>query len=126
MVPLSLGPTSLRPRERRELRNSFAWLRPANIASAARAESRALSKWLSVFVVLGVFIALGHVWLRLKVVDLGYRLSATRQVMERLEQEGNDLTVEVARLNAPGRLEQVARVRLDMTRPDKATEVVLR
>ena len=47
---------------------------PANIAAASSAELRALIAWLTFFVLLGVFIALGHVWLRLKVVDLGYRL----------------------------------------------------
>ena len=125
MVPLSLGRTSSLRTEGRELRASFGWLRPANLASARRAELRALITWLAIYVGLGVGIALGHVWLRLKVVDLGYRLSATRQLIDKLEQEGHELTVDVASLDAPGRLEQVARERLGMTRPEKGREAVL-
>jgi len=102
-----------------------AWFRPANIASATSAELRALIVWLACFVLVGVGIGLGHVWLRLKVTDIGYRLSATRQVVERLEQEGNELTMEVARLDAPGRLEEAARMRLGMVQPEKNQEAVL-
>ncbi|MFQ5666468.1 MAG: cell division protein FtsL [Candidatus Binatia bacterium] len=81
--------------------------------------------WLALFVTLAVAIALAHVWLRLKVVDLGYRISTTRQVIRKLQQESQELTLEAARLNAPGRLERVARDRLGMTRPQRDQEVVL-
>lgn len=125
MVPLSLGRTSSLHTDDKELRASLKWIRPANIASGRRVELRALITWLALFVALSVGIALVHVWLRLKVVDLGYRLSATRQLIDKLEQEGHELTVEVAGLDAPGRLEQVARERLGMARPEKGREAVL-
>jgi cell division protein FtsL len=124
MVPLSLGRPPLATSET-DPRRTFAWLRPANIAAAHSEEVRALIAWLAVFVMLGVLIALGHVYLRLKVVDLGYRLSATRQLVGRLEQERHELTVEAATLNTAARLEEVAGVRLGMTRPEKGVQKVL-
>ena len=125
MLPLSLGQTPSLGAERGELQSSLAWQRPTNIASETRAELRALVAWLAIFVAAGVLIGLVHVWLRLKVVDLGYRLGATRQVVERLKQEGEELTLEVAGLTASGRLDEVARGRLGMNRPEKGQEAVL-
>ena len=125
MVPLSLGRTASLDVERKVFHASLSWLRPANIASANSAELHALIAWLAALVALAVVIALGHVWLRLKVVDLGYGLSATRQAIEKLEREGHELTVEAASLDAPGRLEECARLRLGMTRPEKGAEAAL-
>jgi len=125
MLPLSLGRTSTLSAERRETQVPLAWLHPANIAAATSAELRALVTWLAVFVALGVVVALGHVWLRLKVVDLGYRLSATKEVIKKLEQEERALTVDVETLHASGRLEELARTKLGMLRPEKGQEVVL-
>jgi len=65
------------------------------------------------------------VWLRLKVVDLGYQLLTTRQLIARLAQEEHELTIEVATLDAPGRIEEIARARLGMARPEKGQEVAL-
>lgn len=125
MLPLSLGRTSSIGSERRLLHGSLAWLSPANIASASSAERQALIRWLAAFVMLSVAIALGHVWLRLKVVDVGYRLVATHRVIQRLEQEGHELTVEAATLGASSRLEEIARTRLGMARPGKGEEALL-
>jgi cell division protein FtsL len=125
MLPLSLGRASSFGPAHRTSHGSLAWLRPANIAAASSAQLLALMTWLAIFVTLTVAIAVGHVWLRLKVVDLGYRLSATRQVIEKLEQEEHELTVEAATLDAPGRLEEIARTRLGMVRPEKGQEAVL-
>jgi cell division protein FtsL len=125
MLPLSLGRLATLPPSGKEARESAAWLRPTNIASVRSAELRALITWLGVFVALGVVIALGYVWLRLRVVDVGYRLVTTRQLLEKLQQEQHELTVEAARLDAPRRLEEVARGRLGMTRPEKGQEAVL-
>ncbi len=125
MLPLSLErPLPVRSGYSQSHR-SLRWLRPANIAAASSAQLRALIAWLAVFVTVGVAVGVGHVWLRLKVVDLGYRLSATRQVIEKLEQEGHELTLEAATLDAPSRLEEVARARLGMIRPEKGQEAVL-
>ena len=125
MVPLSLGQGSPRAGEGRSLERSIAWLRPANIAAATNAELLALIKWLAVFVAVGVVIALLHVWLRLKVTDLGYALSTTHQVIQKLESEQQELTAEVTRLDTPDRLEEAARVRLGMIHAQRGQEAVL-
>ena len=125
MVPLSLGQGSPRTSEERDLYHSLAGLRPVNIAASTTAEAHALFTWLAIFVVVGVSIALAHVWLRLRVTDLGYVLSTTHQVIQKLECERQDLTAEVARLEAADRLEEAARVRLGMTHPLRGQEAVL-
>jgi cell division protein FtsL len=125
MVPLSLGRGSPRRSEGQNLHRSLTWLRPANIGAATNAESRALFTWLAIFVTLGVTIALAHVWLRLEVTDLGYALSTTHQVIQKLESEGHELTAEVARLEAPDRLEEAARERLGMAHSQRGQEALL-
>ncbi len=125
MLPLSLGRLSTPGTARKESRGATAWLRPANIASVRSTELRRLMAWLGLSVAVGVLIALGHVWLRLKVVDLGYRIVTTRQLIEKLQQEQHELTIEAATLDAPERLAKVARLRLGMTRPEKGQEAVL-
>ncbi len=125
MVPLSLGRSSAQRSEGWELHRSLAWLRPANIAASTNAELRSLFSWLAIFVACAVAIALAHVWLRLKVTDLGYVLPATHDVIQKLDSEGQELTAEVARLQAPDRIEQAARLRLGMMRPQRNQEAVL-
>src|ERR1043166_6527396 len=119
MLPLSLGRSPSLHTDHADFHAAFAWLTPANVASNSEIERRALVSWLAIFIALLVGVALVHVWLRLKVSDLGYHLSATRQVIEKLEQEGHELTVEVVRLDAPEHLEEIARVRLGMQRSEK-------
>jgi cell division protein FtsL len=125
MVPLSLSQSSVRRSEGRDLSGSLAWLKPANIAATTNIELRALMAWLALFVAIAVSIAFVYVWLRLKVTDVGYALSTTHQVIQKLEAEGGELTADVARLNAPERLEEAARVRLGMTHAQRGQEAVL-
>lgn len=125
MLPVSFGQVPPVSAVGHEAEEAAAWFRPANIASAKHTERRALIGWLGLFVFIGVLVALGHVWLRLKVVDLGYQLLTTRQLIEKLAQEQHELTIEVATLDAPGRLEEVARTRLSMGRPERGQEAVL-
>ncbi len=125
MLPLSLRPPSSAAPSHADVQSSFAWFSPSNIAAAQYAEFRTLIVWLAIFVAVGVGIALAHVWLRLKVVDVGYRLSTTRQVIHRLEQEEHELTVEAATLDTTGRIVEVARARLGMMRPPKGSAAVL-
>ena len=78
--------------------------------------------------VLGVVLvamALLHVWLRLQVVHLGYVLSTMSKLQNQLEQENRELKVELATLTSPGRLEAMARARLEMTEPQRSQVVVL-
>jgi len=72
-----------------------------------------------------VGVVLLHVWLRLQVVRLGYALSTTSKLQSQLEQERRELTVELATLTAPDRLEAMARKRLGLVTPEKGQVIVL-
>lgn len=98
---------------------------PQNVPFAVSAELRALLLWMACMGGLGMVLALGHVWIRNQVVEAGYRLSATRQLVERLEREGRELSVLAAAADAPGRLEERARARLGMRAPSPREEVLL-
>ena len=73
-----------------------------------------------------VTLCLAKVWLRLQVVRLGYELSTARQVQLRLEHEGHELEVELAMLRDHGRLNDLARRRLQMTDAGRGQVVELR
>ncbi len=125
MLPLSIDESFAGRIEPAERARETTWRRPANIPLARSAEARAVAVWIGVFVIACVVVALAYVWVRLMVVEVGYRLSATKQLVERLEQEGRELTVEAAAADTPGRLEQEARVRLGLQRPERGQIAVL-
>ena len=99
--------------------------RPANVPFTVSAELRALMVWAALVGVLGVCLMLGYVWVRLKVVEAGYRLSATRQLVERLEQEGRELVVRAAAADAAGHVQELAATRLGMRLPARTEEETL-
>ncbi len=71
-----------------------------------------------------VALALLLVWQRLRVVELGYVLSTGSKLEQRLEQENRELSVELATLTAPERVETMARKRLGL-RDARAKQVVV-
>jgi len=73
-----------------------------------------------------VGLCMVQVWLRLQVVDIGYQLSAARQMQERLEQQRRELEVELAMLRDRSHLAELAAKRLGMHEPDKGQVVELR
>ncbi len=76
-----------------------------------------------VLALLGVI--LGHVWLRLQVVHMGYVLSTASKLQSRLEQENRELKVELATLTTRDRIEEMARRRLGLTAPQKGQVTIL-
>ncbi|HXG50100.1 MAG TPA: cell division protein FtsL, partial [candidate division Zixibacteria bacterium] len=72
-----------------------------------------------------VALTLGHVWLRLQVVHMGYVLSTTAKLQSQLERENRELKVELATLTSPERLEAMARQRLGLEPPEKGQVIVL-
>jgi len=120
MVPASIAQTASRVRAMR-LPSAQQW-RPENVPVSARAEMRALTVWCGAVGVLAVVLLLGYVLVRIRVDQAGYRLSVTRQLVERLEREGRDLAVRAAAADAPGKLEALAVERLGMRRPARDEE----
>ena len=99
--------------------------RPANVRSSVSAEVRRLITWGVVLGSIGVCLLLGYVWVRLMVVEAGYRLSVTRQLVEVLEREGRKLAVQAAAADSVARLEERARQRLGMRPPERGEEEIL-
>ncbi|HSK31395.1 MAG TPA: cell division protein FtsL [Candidatus Limnocylindria bacterium] len=66
-----------------------------------------------------------HVWLRLQVVHIGYVLSTTSKLQNRLEQENRELKIELATMMSPERLEALARKRLGLVPPEKGQVIIL-
>lgn len=64
-----------------------------------------------------VAVAMGHVWVRLRIVRLGYELSRESAQTSRLERLLQKLSVEHSLLRNPKRIEELARRRLGLRGP---------
>ena len=81
--------------------------------------------WLALsFAVMTGLVLFFYVWFRLQVIDLGYALAASRTLGQKLQQENRELSIELATLTSPARLEAAAQTRLGM-RPARSDEVVI-
>jgi cell division protein FtsL len=99
--------------------------RPANVRSSVSAEARRLIAWGVLLGAGGVCLLLGYVWVRLMVVEAGYRLSVTRQLVVELEREGRELAVRAAAADSAARVEELVRARLGMRPPGRGEEEFL-
>ena len=70
--------------------------------------------------------AVAHVWVRLRVIHLGYQISRASVEEQQLVEQNKRLKIEAAVLRQPGRIEQIARERLGMQRPDPGHIHVIR
>jgi cell division protein FtsL len=122
MVPQSLarGATLSRP-----VPGDPVARRPANVRSSVSAAARRLIAWGVVLGAAGVCLLLGYVWVRLMVVEAGYRLSVSRQLVAVLEREGRELAVRAAAADSAARLEELASKRLGMRPPERGEEEFL-
>lgn len=66
-----------------------------------------------------------YVWCQTQVVNLGYRLSEAHRQHAKLADENKKLHLEMARLRAPERVEQIALRQLGLKHPDKDQIVLL-
>ena len=71
-----------------------------------------------------VSAAIGHVWVRLRIVRMGYELSREATRAGRLERLHQKLSVEHSLLRSPQRIEELARRKLQLRSP-KPGEVQL-
>ena len=72
-----------------------------------------------------VALCMLQVWFRLQVTDIGYQLSAARQMQERLEQQRRELEVELAMLRDRSHVAELATRRLGMREPARGQVVEL-
>lgn len=82
--------------------------------------------WYGVLALVGLTLALGKVWMRLQVVEVGYKLSNTRQLVHSLEGERQALRMQWSALTAPRRLADQAERRLGLTTPQPEQIVRIR
>jgi cell division protein FtsB len=125
MLPQSMAQTMRWGSEGWVVGRAAASLRPPNVALKRSRETRAFAIWLAVWVALSVLVGVAHVWLRIRVLELGYDRSATRSIIQKLEMEGQSLTAQVETLESPARLEKVARARFNMVRVMPGQQAVL-
>lgn len=76
------------------------------------------------FIALLLLVSLFFVWSRLQLVHLEYEISSQETRLRNLQQETKALRLEVATLNSPGRIEQIARRELAL-RPPTPEQVVM-
>ncbi|OPY14785.1 MAG: Cell division protein FtsL [Syntrophus sp. PtaB.Bin001] len=76
------------------------------------------------FVLMGV--ALVYVWSHLRMTGLEYKIAEEISLKERLLEEQRKIKVEIATLKAPGRIESIAREKLQMVYPQREQVINLR
>jgi len=77
-------------------------------------------------VVMGLLVLLSvfcFLWVRIYIIDIGYRISDTLEVGKTLQKENRQLRIARAALIAPARIEKIARCELKMVEP-KNTQVI--
>jgi hypothetical protein len=75
--------------------------------------------------VVGLALILAHIWIRLRVVSVGYALSNTSQLVHTLEEGQQELKVEWEAIIAPGRLTQSAGKRVGLSLPRSEQIIIL-
>jgi cell division protein FtsL len=73
-----------------------------------------------------VAVLLGHVWVRLQVLSLGYQVSEETRIQRELAAAQKRLRTELDMLRAPARIDAIARGRLRMSPPDPSRIRLLR
>ena len=77
-----------------------------------------MAKWFPLWTLpLIAVLAVGTVWLRLRIVDTTYGIVQTDRQIENVRQDKERLELSVARLRSPGRLEALARTRFKLAPP---------
>jgi cell division protein FtsL len=71
-------------------------------------------------------VALLYVWSHIHMTELEYQVARELSVQEQLTEEQAKLKMELATLKAPGRIETIARERLQMTYPGREQVILIR
>lgn len=79
-------------------------------------------------VVMGLLVLLSvfcFLWVRIYIIDIGYRISETVEDGKTLQEENRQLRIARASLIAPARIEGIAKAELHMVEPDTAQVITL-
>lgn len=101
---------------------SYDWphtrIRRQGRAGYRNLQMRGLAKNFSLYLAIFFVFALGYVWTRVKVMEVGYRIRNLEEQQEKLKEENRALLVEAATLRSPQRLELLA-TQLGLKRPSE-------
>ncbi|GIW45510.1 MAG: hypothetical protein KatS3mg077_2792 [Candidatus Binatia bacterium] len=99
--------------------------RPRAMALSDAREKRLLVQLIIVWATLFAVVCAAHTAIRLRVLDLAYRIEATHGAIARLELQSRELRARAVRLEDPQRLEALAKERLGLSRPSPGQRLVL-
>ncbi len=80
----------------------------------------AVFKYIFTLIVLAFFCSLFYIWSRIQVVNIGYEINRGLALKEKLIEENKRLSLEVATLKSPVRLESLAKNQFQMDLPQKS------
>ena len=103
----------------------------SKVAAPRKLEAAIANRWdlfpfIMVVMVLLTLVAIFHVWSRVTVIDLNLQLSESSRILKEQQQEQNRLTLEVASMKNPARVEALAKGELGMDLPTEQQVVVVR
>jgi len=96
---------------------TFSAVRHQPIATKSAAAGRRHIRHVSILVAVTVVFMLLFVWIRIRVIQLGYEVSRIRKETSELRQQKNRLESEVEALKSPARIEAIAKERFGMRLP---------
>ncbi len=100
-------------------------IRRRGMAVSQNLKMRRFLKTMAVYVALIFVFSLGYVWVRVQVVETGYRLRSLEVRRDKLKEDNRSLMVEAATLKSPQRLEQIAK-QMGLERPTENQIVFLK
>jgi cell division protein FtsL len=103
----------------------------SKVVAPVRVEDLSARRWelfpyLVVVLVLLTLVSIFHVWSRVKVIDLNLQIGELKRQLKEQQQESNRLSLEVASLKTPGRIEALAKGELGMGLPTDQQVVMLK
>lgn len=99
-------------------------IRRRGIAGHQNIRMRSFLKSSALYLAIFFVFALGYVWTRVKVMEVGYNIRHLEDAQTELKTENHALTVEAATLRSPQRLEVLAN-QLGLKRPDENQVIFL-
>ena len=102
---------------------TYSWhrtkIRRKGMAGYRNLRSRSFFKRAAVYLAIFFVFALGYVWMRVQVIETGYRLRQLEVTRDKLKSENKSLSVEAATLRSPQRVEALA-ASMDLKRPTES------
>lgn len=83
-------------------------------------------KFLMICMILFTVVSVFHVWSRFKLIDLNLQISESSRQLKDAEQEQKRLSLEVASLRTPGRIESIAKGELGMALPSEQQVILVK